>query len=77
MADDYAVLKEALARLAAEDADAARDAEAAIEWLAAGEGLGVLTQEQVQTFLWYSLPMKWLTDADHHRGVVNALSRAL
>jgi hypothetical protein len=76
MANDDAVLKEALATLAGEDADAARDAEAAIEWLTAGEGLSVLTQERVQTFLWYSLPMKWLTDADHHRRVVNALSRA-
>jgi hypothetical protein len=57
MADDDVVFKEALATLAGEDADAARDAEAAIEWLTAGEGLNVLTQEGVQTFLWYSLPM--------------------
>jgi hypothetical protein len=76
MADDDAVLKDALATLAGEDADAARNAEAAIEWLTAAEGLSVLTQERVQTFLWYSLTTKWLTDADHHRRVVNALSPA-
>ena len=76
MADDDAVLTEALTTLAAEDADVARNAEAAIEWLTADEGLSVLTQERVQTFLWYSLPMKWLTDTDHHRNVVNALGRA-
>ena len=64
MADDDVVFKEALATLAGEDADAARDAEAAIEWLTAGEGLSVLTQKRVQTFLWYSLPTKWLADAD-------------
>lgn len=76
MADDDAMLTDALATLAADNADAARHAEAALEWLTAGEGLGVLTQERVQTFLWYSLPMKWLTDVDHHRSVVDPLSRA-
>jgi hypothetical protein len=46
MADDDAVLKEALATLAAEDGDAVRNAEAALEWLTAGAGLSVLTQER-------------------------------
>ena len=71
------VIGGALAKLEAEDTEAARDAEAAIEWLTAGDGLGVLTQERVQTFLWYGLPMKWLTDTVHHRRVADALGRAL
>ncbi|MPZ89578.1 MAG: hypothetical protein GEU81_16245 [Nitriliruptorales bacterium] len=76
MSNDDSGTAEALTKLAAEDVEAARDAEAAIAWLTAGEGLGVLTQERVQTFLWYGLPMKWLTDTDHHRRVTDALGRA-
>lgn len=76
MADDDGVVAEVLAKLRIGGADGARDAESALEWLTAGEGLGVLTQERVQTFLWYGLPMKWLTDTDHHRRVVDALSEA-
>jgi hypothetical protein len=57
-------------------AGAAREAAAALDWLTAGEGLEVLTQERLQHFLWYGLPMKWLTDTDHHRRVVDALARA-
>lgn len=76
MADEDPLIVEALAKLRIEDADAARDAEAAIEWLTAGDGPGTLTQERIQTFLWYGLPMKWLTDTDHHRQVAAALGRA-
>ncbi len=36
----------------------------------------MLTQERLQRFLWYGLPMKWLTDTDHHRRVAAALGRA-
>ena len=74
--DDASLVTAALAHLEAEDAAAAQDAEAALEWLTAGEGLEMLTQERVQTFLWYGLPMKWLTDTDHHRRIVVALARA-
>jgi hypothetical protein len=76
MTDQDPVIGEAIVRLEAEDGDAARDAEAALGWLTAGEGVGVLTQERLQHFLWYGLPMKWLTDTDHHRRVVDALARA-
>lgn len=76
MADDDGLVTDALAKLRVDDPEAVRDAEAALEWLAAGEGLGGLTQERVQTFLWYGLPMKWLTDTEHHRRVVDGLSRA-
>jgi hypothetical protein len=71
MADDDALVTDALAKLLVDDPEAARDAEAAFEWLTAGEGLGVLTQERVQTFLWYGLPMKWLTDTEDHRRVID------
>jgi hypothetical protein len=70
------VVTDAIAKLEAEDADAVRDAKAALNWLTAGAGLEVLTQERLQHFLWYGLPMKWLTDTDHHRRVVAALARA-
>jgi len=76
MADDDGLVTDALAKLRVDDPEAARDAEAAFEWLTAGEGLGVLTQERVQTFLWYGLPMKWLTDTEDHRRVIDGLSRA-
>jgi hypothetical protein len=76
MADEDPVIADAIATLAAEDAEAAQDAEAALDWLTAGEGVSVLTQERLQHFLWYGLPMKWLTDTDHHRQVVDALARA-
>ncbi len=70
------MIADAIAKLDAEDAGVARDAEAALDWLTAGEGLEVLTQERLQHFLWYGLPMKWLTDTDHHRRVVDALACA-
>jgi hypothetical protein len=72
MTDDEAVI----AKLEADDQEVARDAEAALEWLTAGGGLGVITQEAVQTFLWYELPMKWLSDTGHRRRVADALARA-
>jgi hypothetical protein len=64
------------AELEAVDPDAARDAEAALEWLTWGAGLAVVTQERLQHFLWYGLPMKWMTDTEHHRRIVAALGRA-
>ena len=77
MADDEdPLIADAIAKLEAEDAGAARDAEAALQSLTWGEGLGVITQERLQHFLWYGLPMKWLTDTDHHRRIVDALARA-
>lgn len=76
MADEDRVIAEALAKLEAEDPEVARDAEAALGSLTWGKGLSVITQERLQHFLWYGLPMKWLTDADHHRRIVAALARA-
>jgi hypothetical protein len=75
MSDDIETVIEGMAR---EDLKAARAAEAALEWMTGGEDrLELLTQERVQRFLWYELPMKWFTDADHHRLVVASLARAL
>src|SRR5258708_4055483 len=51
----------ALAKLAEQDAEAVSDAEAALEWIAGEQGLRLVTQERIQTFCWYELPMKWLT----------------
>jgi len=69
-------IAEALTKLEAEDVEAAEDAKAALGSLTWGEGLSVITQERLQHFLWYGLPMKWLTDTDHHRRIVAALARA-
>lgn len=51
--------------LAAETIEAAR---AALDWIVGPEGgPGDLSQMQLQMFLWYSLPCKWLIeDAEHH-----------
>ena len=76
VAEEDPLIAEALAKLKAEDAEAARDAEAAFGSLTWGEGLSVITQERLQQFLWYGLPMKWLTDTDHHRRIIAALGRA-
>jgi hypothetical protein len=76
MAEQDPLIVEALSKLEAEDADAARDAKAALGSLTWGEGLSVVTQERLQHFLWYRLPMKWFTDTDHHRRIVAALARA-
>lgn len=76
MAEGDPFIDEALATLKAEDVEAARDAEGALGSLTWGEGLSVITQERLQHFLWYGLPMKWMTDTDHHRRIVAALARA-
>ena len=38
----------------------------------AGAGVAVLTQADLQTLLWHGPPMKWLTDAEHHRRAVRS-----
>jgi hypothetical protein len=67
----------ALATLAAQDAGAADDARAALEWIAGEQGLSLVTQERIQTFCWYELPVKWPTGLDHKVRVAGALARAL
>jgi len=77
MAPDDPLIRDALAKLKSGDRQMVADAEAALEWITGGEDLELLTQERLQHFLWYELPMKWLTDTDHHRRVVEALARLL
>jgi hypothetical protein len=77
MADDHdPEISAALAKLAELNPASAEDAEAALQWIAAEQGVAGITQDGVQTFCWYQLPMKWLDpDTEKHR-VVAALAEA-
>jgi hypothetical protein len=78
MADDEnPEIAAAVAKLAGEDPSAASDAEAAVEWIAGGQGLALITQERIQNFVWYDLPMKWMTGLDGKVAVAEALAQAL
>jgi hypothetical protein len=59
----------ALGRLRAEDERVAGDAEAALGSLTWDDGL--------QTFLWYELPRKWLTDLEGKLDIAASLGRLL
>ncbi|MGH9118837.1 MAG: hypothetical protein ACRD0A_13440, partial [Acidimicrobiales bacterium] len=59
-ADADAVAAPVLAALRAADDELGANAEAAWNTLTWGEGIGSITQEGVQNFLWYELPRKWL-----------------
>lgn len=66
------------AALAGLSPGAADDARAALDWLLPEDGdLDDLIQLDLQSFLWYSLPMKWLTDESTHHDVAQALGDAL
>jgi hypothetical protein len=67
----------ALGRLRAEDERAAVDAEAALGSLTWDQGLQAITQHGLQTFLWYELPRKWLTDLEGKLHIAAALGRLL
>jgi hypothetical protein len=67
----------ALAKLAEQDAAVAEEARAALEWVAGEQGRAVITQERIQVFCWYELPVKWFVDLDEKLGVVSALAQAL
>ena len=66
-----------LAKLAGQDAAAAEDARAALEWIAGEQGRAFITQERIQGFCWYELPVKWFVDLDEKLRVVAALAEAL
>jgi hypothetical protein len=77
MADhDDPEISAALTKLAELDAASAGNAEAALRWIAGEQGLAAITQEGVQTFCWYQLPMKWLDSEDKKLQVVAALAEA-
>jgi hypothetical protein len=67
----------ALATLAEQNATAADDAESALEWITGDQGLALLTQESIQNFCWYQLPVRWFIDLDDKLRVTGALARAL
>jgi hypothetical protein len=66
-----------LAKLAGQDAAAAEDARAALEWIAGDQGRAFITQQRIQNFCWYDLPVKWFVDFDDKLRVVAALARSL
>jgi hypothetical protein len=66
-----------LAKLAGQDAAAAEDARAALEWIAGDQGLALITQQRIQNFCWYDLSVKWLVDVDEKLRIVEALAQAL
>lgn len=73
--DEDQAIDTALALLAVEDAEAADDAQAALEWLTGDQGLELVTQHCVQTFCWYELPAKWPPGLDGHVRATEALAR--
>ena len=75
--DEDPVIAPVPAKLAGQDAAAAEDARAALEWIAGDQGLALLTQQRIQNFCWYELPVKWSADLDDRLRVVAALAQAL
>jgi len=66
-----------LAKLEQEDVAAAEDAGAALEWIAGDQGLAFITQQRIQNFCWYELPVKWFIDLEGKLRVAEALARTL
>jgi hypothetical protein len=75
--DENPEIAAALAKLEEHDATAARCARAALEWIAGDQGLALITQQRIQDFCWYQLPVKWLIDLDEKLRVAAALGQAL
>lgn len=72
------VLRDALAVAGEWDEDGARSARAALEWIGwEGEGPLLLRRYDVQLFVWYTLPRKFLTTLKHKREAAGALARTL
>lgn len=67
----------ALEALRSEDARTAQNAEAGLQALTAGEGFEGVTQQDLQYFLWYTLPKKFLAPLDAQLDVADALGRLL
>lgn len=73
-------MRRALAELRGEDAEAAVDVEGALEWLGARESDAeplLVTRYDLQLFLWYQLPRKWLVPLERKQAVADALGRFL
>lgn len=63
--------------MAAEDPDAANLAGTALTWVTAGGGAGRITQERVQRFLWYDLPIKLAPSPEVRAEITAALATVL
>src|SRR5258708_36958812 len=55
----------------------AMDARAAWDWLTASGDVPEVTLHDLEYFLWYQLPAKFLTDHDEHRAIALALGGLL
>jgi hypothetical protein len=75
--DEDRELASALAKLAEQDAAVAEDARAALESVAREPVLAFITQERIQLFCWYELPVKWLVDLEEKLRIVSALAEVL
>ena len=75
--DEDQEISAALAKLAEQDRAAAEDARAALEWIAGEQGRASITQERIQGFCWYELPVKWFVELDEKLRVAAALAEAL
>src|SRR5260370_33943428 len=75
--DEDPEIAAALAKLAEQDAEAADDARAALEWIAGDQGLALITQNRIQNFCWYELPVKWLISLDDKLRMAGALAQTL
>jgi hypothetical protein len=75
MSERHDLVVGALARLRAEDERVAADAEAAFGSLTWGKGPEVIALGDVQRFLWYELPRKWMTDLDGKLHLASSLGR--
>ncbi len=74
---ELAQIAVAVATLADENISMAAEARLALAWIMDEQGLDMLTQERIQNFCWYDLPVSWGTDLTGKVQVTEALARAL
>ncbi|HEX2053981.1 MAG TPA: hypothetical protein VHJ78_09695 [Actinomycetota bacterium] len=77
MAETDPNIVQALATMAAGDPTAASLAGTALTWVTGGGGAGRITQERVQRFLWYDLPIKLRPTPEGRAAITNALATVL
>jgi hypothetical protein len=75
--DENPEIAAALAKLAEQDAVAAKDARAALKWIAGEQRLTLITQQRIQDFCWYQLPVKWLIGIEGKLRVAEGLAQVL
>jgi hypothetical protein len=75
--DEDPEIASAMAKLSEQDVATADDARAALEWIAGDQGLALITQNRIQNFCWYELPVKWLISLDDKLRMAGALAQAL